>query len=220
MKGSKEGQKHPRTLTLGEEIFNAITHGIGTLLSITALVILIVVASIKGNVWYVVSYTVFGSSLVLLYLSSTLYHSFKREKVKNLFARFDHAAIFFLIAGTYTPFVLTVLRGVLGWVIFGVIWSVAIAGMVVRSIYPYRFRKFMVYLYLAMGWMFIVAVIPMVKALPAKSLWLLFSGGIAYSLGVVFYSLRNVKYAHGIWHLFVLAGSILHFFSVINIPLR
>jgi hemolysin III len=203
-----------RKLSLGEEIFNSITHGIGTLLSIVALVILIVTAVNKGNIWHIVSFSIYGSTMVLLYLSSTLYHSFTRDKVKNIFARFDHAAIFFLIAGTYTPFVLTVLRGVFGWTIFGIIWGLAITGAVVRSIYLARFKKFMVYLYLFMGWMFVIAIVPMVRNLSLISILFLFLGGIFYSLGVIFYSLKKLKYAHGIWHLFVLAGSIMHFFSV------
>lgn len=208
-------KKEYRALTLGEEIFNSITHGIGALLSIAALVILTVFAVKKGNAWHVVSFTIFGTSLFLLYLSSTLYHSFTKEKIKNLFARFDHAAIFLLIAGTYTPFVLTVLRGPLGWSLFGIIWGLAIAGIVIRSIYLTRFRKLMVGIYVGMGWMFLIAIVPMIKNLPAASLIFLFIGGACYSLGVIFYIWRNLKYGHGIWHLFVLAGSITHFFSVL-----
>ncbi|KJF45188.1 hemolysin D [Draconibacterium sediminis] len=196
-------------------MFNSITHGIGTLLSIAALVLLVVFAAIKGNVWHVVSFSIFGSSLVLLYLSSTLYHSFTREKLKNLFVRFDHAAIFLLIAGTYTPFVLTTIRGALGWTLFGIIWGLAITGMVIRSIYLTRFRKLMVGIYLAMGWMFLLAIGPIVRNLPASSIAFLFVGGACYSIGVIFYSWRGLKYGHGIWHLFVLAGSIMHFFSVL-----
>jgi len=204
-----------RKLTSEEEIFNSITHGIGTLLSVVALVLLVVISVGKGDVWHIVSYTIYGASLVLLYLSSTLYHSFTKDKVKNLFARFDHAAIFLLIAGTYTPFLLTVMRGTFGWILFGIIWGVAITGVVIRSIYLTRFRKLMVALYLAMGWMFVVAVGPMLRNLPVISIVFLFLGGIFYSIGVVFYVKRNLKYAHGIWHLFVLAGSIMHFFAVI-----
>lgn len=204
-----------RKLTLGEEIFNSITHGIGTLLAIAGLVVLIVFAVLKGNAWHVVSFTIFGSTLVLLYLSSTLYHSFTREKVKNIFARFDHAAIFLLIAGTYTPFLLTALRGALGWTLFGIIWGVALVGVVIRSIYLTRFRKLMVAIYLLMGWFFVVAIGPMMKNLPGLSLLFLLIGGLAYSIGVIFYVWRNLKYGHGIWHLFVLAGSIMHFFAVL-----
>ncbi|MCF6356385.1 MAG: hemolysin III family protein [Draconibacterium sp.] len=206
-----------RTLSIGEEIFNSITHGIGTLLSIAALVLLVLNAVVKGNVWHIVSFSIFGTTLVLLYLSSTLYHSFTKEKIKNLFARFDHAAIFLLIAGTYTPLLLTVVRGTLGWILFGIIWGVAIAGVVVRSIYLTKFRKLMVGVYVAMGWMFVVAIIPLINNLPGISLLFLLLGGVFYSLGVIFYVWRNLKYGHGIWHLFVLAGSIMHFFSIINI---
>lgn len=204
-----------RKLTVKEEIFNSITHGIGTILSIAALVLLVVHAVGKGDIWHIVSYTIFGSTLVLLYLSSTLYHSFTREKIKNLFARFDHAAIFLLIAGTYTPFLLTVLRGTLGWTLFGIIWGTAITGVIIRSIYLNRFHNLMVALYLVMGWMIVFAGRSIVKGLPSPSLLFLFLGGIFYSVGVIFYMWRNLKYAHGIWHLFVLAGSIMHFFAVI-----
>ncbi len=215
MTNIKKAQTTYRSLSIGEEIFNSITHGIGTLLSIAALVLLIVFAAIKGNAWHVVSFSIFGTTLVLLYLSSTLYHSFTKEKAKNLFARFDHAAIFLLIAGTYTPFLLTVLRGALGWTLFGIIWGVAIAGIVIRSIYLTKFRKLMVGLYLAMGWMFVFAFGPMMRSLPGISFMFLVLGGVLYSIGVIFYAWRNLKYGHGIWHLFVLAGSIMHFFSVI-----
>lgn len=212
----KNNTSQYRTLTVGEEIFNSITHGIGALLSIAGLVILTVFATTKGNTWHVVSFSIFGSSLVLLYVASTLYHSFTKQKIKNLFARFDHAAIFLLIAGTYTPFVLTTLRGPLGWTLFGIIWGLAAAGIVVRSIYLTRFRKLMVGIYVAMGWMFLIAIVPMIKNLPVSSLVFLFVGGGCYSLGVIFYAWRNLKYGHGIWHLFVLAGSISHFFSVLH----
>lgn len=215
MAAQRRKEEGYRTLSLGEEIFNSITHGIGTLLSIAALVLLVVFASIKGSAWHIVSFSIFGTTLVLLYLASTLYHSFTREKIKNLFARFDHAAIFLLIAGTYTPFVLTTLRGPLGWTIFGIIWGLAITGVVIRSIYLTRFRKLMVGVYLGMGWMFLIAVVPMVHKLPGTSLIFLILGGLFYSIGVIFYTWRNLKYGHGIWHLFVLAGSIMHFFSVL-----
>lgn len=203
-----------RKLTVKEEIFNSVTHGIGILLSIAALVILMVYAVREGDIWQIVSYAIYGITLILLYLSSTLYHSFTKEKTKNLFARFDHAAIFLLIAGTYTPLLLTALRSTLGWILFGIIWGVAIIGVVIRSIYLTRFRKLMVALYLAMGWMFVVAIGPMIKHLPSLSIIFLFLGGIFYSVGVIFYIKRDLKYGHGIWHLFVLAGSIMHFFAI------
>lgn len=217
MAGQRRMEERYRTLSLGEEVFNSITHGVGTLLSIAALVLLVVFASIRGNAWHIVSFSIFGATLVLLYLASTLYHSFTKEKVKNLFARFDHAAIFLLIAGTYTPYVLTVLRGALGWTIFGIIWGLAISGVVIRSIYLTRFRKLMVGIYLGMGWMFTLAIVPMIRNLSTTSLIFLFLGGVFYSIGVIFYMWRTLKYGHGIWHLFVLAGSIMHFFSVLYI---
>ena len=215
MNNNKKAESKYRTLSIGEEIFNSITHGIGTVLSIVALVFLVILASVKGDIWHLVSFSIFGSTLVLLYLSSTLYHSFTKEKVKNLFARFDHAAIFLLIAGTYTPLLLTVLRGTLGWILFGIIWGVAITGIVIRSIYLTKFRKLMVGVYVAMGWMFIFAIGPLINNLPQISLLFLILGGVFYSIGVIFYVWRNLKYGHGIWHLFVLAGSIMHFFSII-----
>lgn len=206
-----------RNLTVGEEIVNSITHGIGTLLSIAALVLLVVFAAIKGNAWHVVSFAIFGSTMILLYLSSTLYHSFQKPKIKNLFARFDHAAIFLLIAGTYTPYMLSSLRGGLGWTFFGIIWGLAITGAVIRSIYLTRFRKLMVVIYVLMGWMFVFALKSIIKITPVDSLVFLFIGGGLYTIGVIFYAWRNLKYGHGIWHLFVLGGSIMHFFAVLNI---
>lgn len=210
----KETAKY-RTLTLGEEIFNSISHGIGTLMSIAALVILVIFAVIKGDVWQVVSSAIFGSTLILLYLSSTLYHSFSKNKIKNLFVRFDHAAIFLLIAGTYTPFMLGNIRGGWGWAIFGVIWSLAIFGAVIRSIYLTRFHKLMVGIYLLMGWLFVIVIGQIIKNIPLNSLIFLFIGGACYTIGVIFYIWKKLKYGHGIWHLFVLAGSVMHFFSVL-----
>jgi hemolysin III len=203
-----------RKLTNGEEIINAITHGIGSILSIAALVVLIIVAGRHGDIWHLVSFSIYGSTLILLYLSSTLYHSFSNQKVKNLFARFDHISIFLLIAGTYTPILLTSMRGIWGWTLFGIIWGLAIAGAVIRSIYLHRFRKLMVAVYLLMGWMFVLAGKQIYLSLPSASLTFLILGGIAYSVGVIFYMWRSLPYAHGIWHLFVLAGSVLHFFAI------
>jgi len=211
---STRPSKTYRKLTNGEEIINAITHGIGSLLSIAALVVLIIVAGRHGDIWHLVSFSIYGSTLILLYLSSTLYHSFSNQKVKNLFARFDHISIFLLIAGTYTPILLTSMRGIWGWTLFGIIWGLAIVGAVIRSIYLHRFRKLMVAVYLLMGWMFVLAGKQIYLNLPSVSLTFLILGGIAYSVGVIFYMWRSLPYAHGIWHLFVLAGSVLHFFAI------
>lgn len=207
-------EKNRRELSTTEEIVNSITHGIGALLSIIALVILIIVAGKHGDIWHLVSFSIYGSTLILLYLSSTLYHSFTNPKIKNLFARFDHISIFLLIAGTYTPILLTTLRGPWGWTLFSIIWAMAVAGAVIRSIYLHRFRKLMVAIYLVMGWMAIVAAKQIYELMPGISIWFLVLGGLAYSIGVIFYNWRKLPYSHGIWHLFVLAGSILHFFAI------
>lgn len=203
-----------RELSAGEEIANSITHGIGALLSIVALVVLIVVAGQHGDIWHLVSFSIYGSTLVLLYLSSTLYHSFTSPRLKNLFARFDHISIFLLIAGTYTPILLTSIRGIWGWSLFCIIWGLALVGAVIRSIYLHRFRKLMVAVYLLMGWMFVLAGKQIYLNLPSISIKFLVLGGIAYSVGVIFYLWRKLPYGHGIWHLFVLAGSVLHFFAI------
>ena len=203
-----------RQLSKGEELANSITHGIGALLSIIALIALISIAVKHGDIWHLVSFSIYGFTLVLLYLSSTLYHSFTKPRIKNLFARFDHISIFLLIAGTYTPILLTTIRGTRGWILFGIIWGLALTGAVVRSIYLHRFRKLMVAVYLGMGWMFVLAGKQIIMNLPSISLTYLVAGGLAYSIGVIFYLWRKLPYSHGIWHLFVLAGSMLHFFAI------
>jgi hemolysin III len=211
---SSKTVKTYRQLSSTEEIINSITHGIGTLLSIIALIVLILLAGQHGGIWHMVSFTIYGCTLIILYLSSTLYHSFSNPKIKNLFARLDHVSIFLLIAGTYTPILLTSIRGTWGWTLFGIIWSLALVGAIIRSIYLHRFRKLMVAVYLGMGWMFVLAGKQIFLSLPSISLVFLVLGGIAYSVGVIFYMWRSLPYSHGIWHLFVLAGSILHFFAI------
>jgi hemolysin III len=211
---NSESKKTYRPLSSAEEVINSITHGIGALLSIVALIVLIMVAGQHGDIWHLVSFSIYGCTLILLYLSSTLYHSFTSPKLKSLFARFDHVSIFLLIAGTYTPILLTSLRGALGWTLFAIIWTVAIAGGIIRSIYLHRFRKLMVVIYLIMGWMFVLAGKQIYLNLPSISITFLALGGIAYSVGVIFYMWRKLPYSHGIWHLFVLAGSVLHFFAI------
>lgn len=207
-------EKNRRQLSTAEEIVNSITHGIGALLSIVALVVLIIIAGKSGDIWHLVSFSIYGSTLVLLYLSSTLYHSFSNPKIKELFARFDHISIFLLIAGTYTPILLISIRGIWGWTLFGIIWGMAITGAIIRSIYLHRFRKLMVAIYLIMGWMAVLAAKQIYLHLPSTSLAFLILGGLAYSGGVIFYMWRKLPYSHGIWHLFVLTGSILHFYAI------
>lgn len=203
-----------RQLSNREEIANSITHGIGALLSIVALVVLIMVAATQDDILHLVSFSIYGVTLILLYMSSTLYHSFTKPRIKNLFARFDHVSIFLLIAGTYTPILLINIKGILGWTIFVIIWTVAIIGSTVRVIYPYRFRKLMVVVYLLMGWTIVFVGKTILTNMPPDSVNYLVLGGIAYSVGVIFYLWRTLPYGHGIWHLFVLAGSILHFFAI------
>jgi hemolysin III len=198
-----------------EEIANAITHGIGVLLSIAALVILVIKAVRTGTAWHVTSYSIFGSSMILLYLMSTLYHSLLWQGARNVFGRLDHATIFVLIAGTYTPYTLTILRGPWGWVIFGLVWGIALVGVVLKSIYLEKYHKATTWIYLAMGWIIVIAGPHLFRQLPFKSLIYLLIGGIFYSVGYIFYKWNKLPWSHPIWHLFVLAGTIFHFFSIL-----
>jgi hemolysin III len=206
-----------RNPSTGEEIANAITHGIGALLAVAALVFLVVLAALKGSVWHVVSFAIFGATLVLLYFASTLYHSLTHVRAKNLFHKFDHISIYLLIAGTYTPFCLTALRGWLGWSVFGVVWACAVAGAVVKSISVGTRVRLSTILYVLMGWMILIAVRPLYLALSPAGFYLLIAGGISYTVGTIFFIRNQVKYNHSVWHLFVLGGSVLHFFSVLTL---
>ena len=201
--------------TVGEEIANSITHGIGTALSIAGLVILIIVAESYENIWHIVSFSIFGSTLIILYLTSTLYHSIQRPSGKKILKTMDHSAIFLLIAGTYTPFLLVSLRGVWGWSLFGVIWGLAVVGIVIKSVYISKFQKASVVIYILMGWLIIIAFRELLNHLHFTSLIFLIVGGLFYTTGVIFYVWRKLPYNHAIWHLFVLGGSIFHYFSVL-----
>ena len=208
-------EKRFNRYSLGEEIANSITHGIGILLAIAALCILTVFADRYGNVWHVVSVSVYGTTLILLYTASTLYHSIQKQSLKGFFQNLDHSAIYLLIAGTYTPFTLVSLHGSWGWGLFGVIWGLAVLGIVFQFV-PARHRKAVsLVLYLGMGWSVVVAVKPLVQSVEAGGLLFLVLGGLAYTIGVFFYVREKMNYNHAIWHLFVLAGSILHFFAVL-----
>lgn len=198
-----------------EEIANAVTHGIGALLSIAGLVLLIVFSSLKGTAWHVVSFTIYGVSMLLLYLSSTLVHSFKEGKVKDLFEFFDHSSIYIYIAGTYTPFMLVAVRGPLGWSLFGVVWGIALLGVVFKAYFVKRFLFMSTLFYLIMGWLIVIAWGPLTAAVPDPGIVLLVIGGLLYSLGTVFYVWRAFPYHHAIWHLFVLGGSVTHFFAIL-----
>lgn len=205
-----------RRYGLGEELVNSITHGIGAALSIAATVVAIVWAVSFGNVYSIVSASIYGATLIILYMMSTLYHAFTGKRVKHVFRIFDHCSIFLLIAGTYTPIALVTLSGALGWTIFGIIWASAVLGIVFNSISIEKFKIFSMICYIAMGWMIIIAsktLISHIGFYPAFVLLLI--GGLAYSLGAIFYKMKKVKFMHGIWHLFVLAGSIFHYFFIL-----
>jgi hemolysin III len=200
----------------GEEIANSLTHGLGLILSVGGLCVLVTVAGLRGDAWTVTGCAVFGASLVLLYGASTCYHALPAPRWKPWLRVFDHAAIFLLIAGSYTPFLLVSLRGPWGWSLFGVVWTIAVAGIVLKVFYTGRFRLLSTILYLFMGWIVLIAIKPLVEALPRSSLILLFAGGAAYSAGTLFYMWKRLPYHHAVWHLFVLGGSVCHFFAVFS----
>ncbi len=206
--------KQRRTYSLGEEIANAITHGLGVGLSIAALVLLIVVAATKGNGWHLASAIVYGTTLLLLYLGSTLYHSIPGEKARHVLKIIDHSAIYLLIAGTYTPFTLVTLRDSGGWWLFGIVWSLAAVGISLEAFWVYRPKWVSAVVYLGMGWLVVTAMHPLMANLAAPGFWLLVAGGLAYTLGTVFYVLKKIPYMHAVWHLFVLGGSVCHFLAV------
>lgn len=201
--------------TKREEIANAITHGFGSLLSVAGLVLLIVYASLLGNAWHVVSFTVFGASMVLLYTASTLVHSFPEGRVKDILETLDHSAIYVFIAGTYTPLMLTILRGPLGWTIFGIVWGLAVGGVVFKAFFTKKFLILSTLFYVAMGWLIVFAWQPLQAALSTGGIRLLVAGGICYTVGAVFYVWRGFRYHHAVWHLFVIAGSACHYFAVL-----
>lgn len=203
--------------TKREEIANAITHGLGALMAIAALVILTVFSVIKGSTWHAVSFPVFGATLVILYVASTLYHSFSNEKVKILFRKFDHMSIYLLIAGTYTPFCLTVLNNWIGWTLFGIVWGCAILGIVLKAFFTGKKELLSTILYVLMGWVALFAIKPLFDSVSLTTFVLLMTGGVFYTAGTYFFTKDRIKYFHSIWHLFVLAGSTFHFFAVINL---
>lgn len=198
-----------------EEMANAITHGIGTVLAVAALTVLVVFAALRGNIWHIVTFSIYGTTLTVLYLFSTLYHGLRNQKLKSTFKVMDHAAIYLLIAGTYTPFTLVALRGTLGWTIFGIIWGLAFVGIVLKVFFVKRFKVISTLTYVLMGWAIVFAFNPLVATLSAQGVrWLVF-GGILYSAGAIFYLFKRVPYNHAIFHLFVIGGSVCHFLSIL-----
>lgn len=197
-----------------EEIFNVVSHLIGLALSIAGLSLLVTFASIYGTVWHIVSFSIFGSSMVVLYLASTLYHAAKRKKLRRRLNVFDHSAIYVLIAGTYTPYCLVTLNGTLGWVLFGIVWGLALTGVVLKFFFTGRYDKISTVAYVLMGWVGVFAAKPLYENLQNEALLFLIIGGISYTIGALFYSIKKLPYNHAIFHVWVLLGTIAHFFSI------
>lgn len=204
-----------RLYTLGEEIAHGITHGIGTGLSIAGLILLVVMAIRYGNIYHIVSFSVYGATLVMLYLASTLYHSFQHPTLKQVFRVIDHASIFLLIAGTYTPFLLVAIKGAWGWTLLFIVWGLAILGVSFKTLFIHRFQKLSVLAYILMGWLSVVAIKEFLANIPMGGLILIGIGGVVYTVGVLFYALKKIRYNHAIWHVFVMGGSICHYFAVL-----
>ena len=201
--------------TRAEEIANSVSHGVGVALALAATPILIVGAAHRGGAGPIVGAAVFGASMILLYLASTLYHAFPKGRGKSFLQKMDHSAIFLLIAGTYTPFTLGVLGGPWGWSLFGVVWGIATVGIILKVMAGVRYKRLSAAMYVAMGWMVLIAIHPLWTGVPAWGLALLLAGGLAYTLGVVFYLAHTIPFGHLIWHVFVLAGTTCHFFAVL-----
>lgn len=197
-----------------EERINIISHGLGFTLSILALVLLVINANKFGSVWHLTSFSIYGASLIVLYAASTLYHYVQTPKWRSRLNVFDHASIYILIAGTYTPFCLVVLHGWIGWTIFGLSWGLAILGVILKLFYTGRYEKISTTAYILMGWLIIFAIKPLILNLSSEGLWWLFAGGLFYTIGAVLYSVKRIKYNHAIFHLFVLGGSFCHFMAV------
>lgn len=205
-----------KKLIKAEEIFNSISHGIGIMIAIACLVLLVVFASIEGNTWKIVSFSIFGSSMISLYIASTVFHGTKNLRKKSRRNLWDHSMIYVLIAGTYTPVSLVTLRGAFGWVIFGLIWGFAIAGVIYKLFFykgNSQERKISAWLYVAMGWIILIAIVPLINKSEGITLWFLLSGCLSYSAGVAFYLIKKVPFGHGIFHLTILGGTTCHFFA-------
>jgi hemolysin III len=204
-----------RIYSIGEEIMNGVTHGLGAALSIAGLTILVVLAVMSGNVRQIVGFSIYGASLIILYLASTLYHSFQKPEVKRVLKIIDHAAIYLLIAGTYTPFLLVGVQGAWGWTMLVLIWGLAILGISFKTLFIDRFQKLSVLGYVLMGWLSVLIIKSLLDTIAVGGLIWLAVGGAIYTIGVIFYSLKKIPYMHGVWHLFVLGGSICHYFAVL-----
>ena len=206
--------------SLSEELISAISHGAGAVFGIVALIWCLVVSISHKDPWAIASACVYGTTLVLMYTMSTIYHGLKVNRAKRVFRVIDHCSIYLLIAGTYTPYTLVSLRGALGWTLFGIIWICAIVAIALKAIDMKRYRVFSMVAYIVMGWAIVFAIVPLIEAIGTGGTWYLVGGGVIYTLGTIFYGLgRKVKYMHSIFHFFVLAGSVLHFVSIIKFVL-
>lgn len=203
--------------TIQEEIANSVTHGVGTGMAVVGLVVLIVLTAVYGDARQMVSVSVYGGSLIILYLASTLYHSIQHPKAKKVLRVFDHASVYVLIAGTYTPFLILGIRGVLGWSLLAVVWALAFIGITWKIFFIGRFEVVATAAYVLMGWMCMLMIKEMLTKLPPVALALLLTGGIIYTIGVIFYAWEKIPYNHAIWHLFVLGGSICHYFAIMTL---
>jgi len=201
--------------SLAEEVASSATHGLGVVLSISALIILTTLAARSGDIWRVVSFSIYGSTLIIMYLSSVLYHSFQEPGIKRVFRYLDHSSIYLLIAGTYTPFTMISLRGTWGWTLFGIIWGLAAFGLLMTVLGVGRSRVLASLVYIGMGWLVVVAIKPLLEAVPPGGIAWLVAGGLFYTFGVVFYVWKRLPFNHAIWHLFVLGGSVCHFFAIL-----
>jgi hemolysin III len=204
-----------RAWSIGEEVAHSVTHGIGLLASVAGLVVLLVLAAGTRDPWRIATCAVYASTLVLLYAASTLYHALSATRARSVLRVLDHSAIFLLIAGTYTPFALVSLRGPWGWTLFGIVWGLALLGVTVKAVFGTRWPILSTGLYICMGWVVLVAVKPLVAHVPPGGIAWLAAGGLAYTVGVVFYAWTRLRYSHAVWHLFVLAGSLCHYVAVL-----
>ena len=204
-----------RPQSLGEEIANSVSSGVGLLAALVAFPILVITALNRGDLAGIVGATVFATTMVLLYLASTLFHALPPNRAKRVFQILEHSAIYFLIAGTYTPFTLGVLRGAWGWTLFGLVWSLAIVGTVFKALGGIRYTTFSTWVYLVMGWLVLIAIDPVWTLVPKWGLFWLLAGGIAYTAGAVFFMAERIRYFHFVWHLCVVAGTACHFIAVL-----
>jgi hemolysin III len=212
---SPPSQSLPHCETPTEEKLSSITHGIGAVLSIAALAVLVTLTSLHGDSRHVVTVTIYGSAMLLLYLASTCYHACRAQRAKHWLKVADHIAIYCLIAGTYTPFLLVSVRGAWGWSLFCILWSLTFVGAILKLFFVHRFALASTMIYLAMGWIGVIAARPFLQHLPVGAIELMVAGGLAYTVGVIFYLWDRLPFNHAIWHLFVMAGSACHFFGVL-----